>query len=70
MTGPQTPAPAPAPAGIHARRPERQDAAAITAVVRAAETAACGDSLADGGDLLFPAARGYEGMVPGVGGGA
>jgi hypothetical protein len=48
-----TPASVPAPPGIRTRRPESEDAGAVAAVMRAAETAACGHSLVSSGDLLF-----------------
>jgi mycothiol synthase len=53
MADPSTPRVAPVPPGVHVRRPVHDDAAAIVAVVRAAETVACGHSLAGVGDVLY-----------------
>jgi mycothiol synthase len=53
MSDPLAPAPAPVPSGLSTRRPRREDAGAVTAVIRAAEVAICGESLANPGDLLF-----------------
>jgi GNAT superfamily N-acetyltransferase len=53
VADPPTPGSVPASPTIRTRRPERDDAEAVAAVMRAAETAACGHSLVSSGDVLF-----------------